>query len=96
MARHVRFLARIGVNLVRLHTQIAPKQPPTPVTAVDEKEIDSIWRFVAAAKKEGIYTIISPYWAAGKVVDDWGIEGYSATANVWGLLFFNEPLQRRY
>src|SRR5258708_6580560 len=26
MAQHTRFLARIGVNLVRLHTQIAPKE----------------------------------------------------------------------
>ena len=60
------------------------------------KEIDGIWRFVAAAKKEGIYTIISPYWAAGNAVDGWGIEGYSGTTELWGLLFFNEALQRRY
>ena len=96
MAQHVRFLARIGVNLVRLHTQLAPKQQGSPVTGVDTKEIDGIWRFVAAAKKEGIYTIISPYWATGKAVDGWGIEGYSGTTELWGLLFYNEALQRGY
>jgi hypothetical protein len=96
MAQHTRFLARLGVNLVRLHTQLSPKQQGSQVTSVDEKEIDGIWRFVAAAKKEGIYTIISPYWANGKVVDGWGIEGYSGTTDLWGLLFYNEALQRGY
>ena len=96
IARHVQFLARIGVNLVRLHTDLAPKQQGSPVTAVDMKEIDGIWRFVAAAKKEGIYTIISPYWPSGKAADGWGIEGYSGTTELWGLLFFNEALQRGY
>ena len=96
MAQHARFLAKIGVNLVRLHTQLAPKQQGSPITAVDSKEIDGIWRFVAAAKKEGIYTVISPYWADGKPVDGWGIEGYSGTSALWGLLFYNETLQKGY
>jgi hypothetical protein len=96
IAQHVRFLARIGVNLVRLHTQIASKQEGSRITDVDTKEIDSIWRFVAAAKKEGIYTTISPYWAAEKAVNGWGIEGYSGITNLWGLLFFNEALQAGY
>jgi hypothetical protein len=96
MAMQARFLARIGVNLVRLHTQIASKQQGAPISAVDLKEIDGIWRFVAAAKKEGIYTMISPYWAAAKAVDGWGIEGYSGNAELFGLLFFNETLQRGY
>jgi hypothetical protein len=96
IAQHVRFLAKIGVNLVRLHTQLAPKQQGSRVTDVDTKEIDSIWRFVAAAKKEGIYTVISPYWASPKEVNGWGIEGYSGTTSLFGLLFFNEALQRGY
>src|SRR4051794_33804004 len=36
MARHARFLAKIGVNLVRLHTEIAPKEPGSRITEVDE------------------------------------------------------------
>ena len=34
------------------------------MTDVDENELDEIYRTVAAMKKFGIYTIISPYWAA--------------------------------
>jgi hypothetical protein len=96
MAQHVRFLARIGVNLVRLNTQLSPKQQGSAITGVDMKVIDGIWRFVAAAKKEGIYTIISPYWASQCPADGWGIEGYSGTTDLWGLLFFNETLQKGY
>src|SRR4051794_8803442 len=96
LVRHVRFLAGIGVNLVRLHTQLAPKEQGSRITEVDSKEIDGIWRFVAAAKKQGIYTAISPYWANGKNTAGWGIEGYSGPTDLWGLLFFDETLQGGY
>jgi hypothetical protein len=96
MARHARFLAGIGVNMVRLHTQIAPKGPGSRITEVDTKEIDGIWRFVAAAKKQGIYTTISPYWANGKDASAWGIDGYPGKTDLWGLLFFDETLQGGY
>jgi hypothetical protein len=96
LIRHVRFLAGIGVNLVRLHTQLAPKEQGSRITEVDSKEIDGIWRFVAAAKKQGIYTAISPYWANGKNTAGWGIGGYSGTTDLWGLLFFDETLQGGY
>src|SRR5262249_49476539 len=55
MAQHAQFLAGIGVNLVRLHTNIAPKAKGSRIDAFDQEEIDHIWRFVAAARKEGIY-----------------------------------------
>ena len=96
MARQARFLARLGVNMVRLHTQIAPDVDGGPITAVNEKEIDGIWRMVAALKKEGIYTTISPYWANGKKVTGWGINGYTGQTDIWGLLFFNPQLQAGY
>ena len=95
MAKHARFLAKLGVNMVRLHTQIAP-DTDGPITNVNEKEIDGIWRMVAALKKEGIYTTISPYWATGKKVTGWGIDGYTGQTDLWGLLFFNEKLQAGY
>ena len=96
IARHVRFLARLGVNLVRLHTQIAPKGTGNRISDVDTKQIDGIWRFVAAARKQGIYTAISPYWANGKDAGSWGIASYSGTTDLWGLLFFNKTLQAGY
>ena len=93
--QHVRFLARMGVNLVRLHAQIAPKGAESKLEEVDEKEIDGIWRFVAEAKKQGIYVTISPYWASGKNASRWGIEGYG-NESLWGVLFVDETLQKGY
>lgn len=96
MARHARFLAKMGVNMVRLHTQIAADVPGSKPTDVNEKEIDGIRRLVAALKKEGIYTTISPYWATERDVSGWGIAGYTGKTELWGLLFFDEALQRGY
>ncbi len=93
--KNVCFLARIGVNMVRLHTQISPKGPKSQATDVDEKEIDGIWRYVAAAKAQGIYLTISPFWTHSVDASRWGIEGYGA-GGVEGLLFFDETLQTAY
>ncbi len=94
--RHVRFLARMGVNMVRLHAQICSPGPNSKLTDVNEKEIDGIWRFVAEAKKQGIYVTISPYWAHSTDSGGWGIAGHTAPGALWGLLFFDETLQRGY
>jgi hypothetical protein len=96
LRRHVRFLARMGVNMVRLHAQICPPGPNAKVTDVNEKEIDGLWRFVAEAKKQGIYVTISPYWANITDASKWGIEGHNAPGNLNGLLFFDETLQKGY
>lgn len=95
MAKNARFLAKLGVNMVRLHTQIAPGTEG-PITNANAKEIDGIWRMVAALKREGIYTTISPYWANGKKATQWGIAGYTGQTDLWGLLFFNDKLQAGY
>jgi hypothetical protein len=92
--KHVKFLARMGVNMVRLHASLAP--PKSKITDVDEQQIDGIWRFVAAAKREGIYVTISPYWANRKDATRWGIDGYAGSNDLWGLLFFDEILQKGY
>jgi hypothetical protein len=96
MARHARFLAKIGVNMVRIHTQLAPGPKGSNLTDVDQAEIDRIRQCVAALKKEGIYTTISPYWATGRDVTRWGIDGYTRTTDLWALLFFDEKLQEGY
>jgi len=95
IARHVRFLAKVGVNMVRLHAQIAPKGAGSRIDEFDEKEIDGIRRFVAEAKKQGIYATISPYWAHEASAKLWGIEGYGQ-GDLYGLLFFDETLQEGY
>ncbi|CAM5793190.1 hypothetical protein [Rhizobacter fulvus] len=99
LSRHARFLAKRGVNMVRLHRQISPDlaaHPTAAITDIDEAERDSIWRTVAAMRREGIYATISPYWAARmKFAKTWDIAGGAGQA-AWGLLFFDETLQTAY
>ncbi|AIE84235.1 hypothetical protein [Fimbriimonas ginsengisoli] len=99
LARHARFLAKRGVNMTRLHAQLSPdlgKHPDAKITDVNVEERDWIWRSVAAMKKEGIYTTISPYWMVPmKFSKAWGIPG-GADQSAAGLLFFDRTLQTGY
>ena len=95
LARHARFLAKRGVNMIRLHTHINP-DPKQPVESIDTKERDYIWRAVAAFRKEGIYTTLSPYWAIqARIGKDWGIST-GGQGNAAALLFFEPKLQKAY
>lgn len=93
-ARSAKFLAKMGVNLVRFHTAICPPDDKTPLDQPNMGEIDAIWKGVAACKKEGIYVIISPFWQMGGHAS-FGIDGY-AGENLWGVQFFNPKLQAAY
>jgi hypothetical protein len=96
LEHHARFLAKRGVNVVRLHGAIQPKPDDSKATDVDEKELDEIYRLVAAMKKEGIYTIISPYWACqAHPKKNWGVAD-AGNGNCTGLIFFDPALQRGY
>lgn len=99
LARHARFLAKRGVNMVRLHRQISPDlntHPDAVLTDINEAERDRIWRTVAAMREQGIYTTLSPYWAVPmKFSERWGIAG-GAQQQALGLLFFDETLQAAY
>lgn len=93
--RHARFLAKRGVNMVRLHAHINP-HPGGALTDIDAGERDWIWRTVAAMKKQGIYTTVSPYWANTlKIGPNWGVPG-GPDQPTHALLFFDETLQRGY
>ncbi len=98
LAHHARFLAKRGVNMVRLHGHMDPKDKNARVTDVDEKAIDEAWKLVAAMKKEGIYVTISPYWSANvkHVPAQWGLDGWPESESPFGLLFFNPKLQEGY
>lgn len=99
LARHARFLAKRGVNMVRLHAHVNPDvkaNPDAALTDINPSERDWIWRTVAAMKKEGIYTTISPYWPNTTPLGaSWGIPG-GTQQSVHGLLFFDEKLQEGY
>ena len=98
LAHHARFLAKRGVNMVRLHGHLEPKDKNARLTDVDEKAIDEAWKLVAAMKKEGIYVTLSPYWSANvkHVPAQWGLEGWPENESPFGLLFFNAKLQEGY
>jgi hypothetical protein len=98
LAHHARFLAKRGVNMVRLHGQLPSKAKDSRLPDVDQKAIEEAWKLVAAMKKQGIYTMISPYWAASQkhVPAAWGIEGWPENQDPQGLLFFNPRLQEGY
>ena len=96
LAHHARFLAKRGVNMVRLHAHLDPG-PKGKLTDFDRDERDWIWRTVAAMRKEGIYATISPFWAEGaRVGPSWGIPGVTAEQSAAGLLFFDSTMQEGY
>ena len=82
------FMAKHGVNMVRLFSMLPIAKEGSAITDVDQKQIDATWRAVSISKKHGIYSILCPYWAAFKVPQSWGLEG-AAGANSTALLFFN-------
>jgi hypothetical protein len=91
--RHARFLAKRGVNLVRFHGNITPKQN---LLSIDREERDKLWRTVASMKKQGIYITFSPYWAgASRAKPEMGYLDDGGNKN-WGLLFFDSTLQAAY
>jgi len=96
LARHARWLAKRGVNMVRFHGQLCPKNDGSKVTDVDRKAVDDCWKLVAAMKKEGIYTTISPYWAVScDVKPSWNVDGFPK-GKPMALLFWDETLQQGY
>ncbi len=90
-----RFLAKRGVNMIRLFATLPMAKEGAQITDVDQAQIDRIWRHVSIAKKHGIYVIICPYWAHFQVPESWGIQGASGKSPT-GLLFFNPRLQDAY
>ncbi|QDU95246.1 hypothetical protein [Lignipirellula cremea] len=94
--RHCRFLARMGVNMVRLHATVAATQEGSAITDVNQDEIDGIFRFVKAAKKQGIYLTISPYYGHHETPASWKLPGYDKKQRPWGALFIDPQLQAGY
>ena len=91
---HARFLAKRGVNLARFHAQIAPNDKQS-INDVNRADIDWVWRGVAAMKKQGIYSVVSPYWMLPtKIPASWGVPGGAQGAD--GLLFIDPTLQKAY
>ena len=96
LKRQARFLAKRGVNALRIFAMIPPKGPNSRFTDVDEKELDCVFKIVAAMKSAGIYTIIDGYWAsATKTQKGWDVTS-PGRDNPEGLLFFDPKFQVGY
>jgi hypothetical protein len=99
LGHSARFLAKRGVNIIRFGAgNVHSQANNSELTDADPKHIEQVWRVVAAMKKEGIYTMINPYWSAylKHVPGSWGIEGWPENQSPTGLLFFNAQLQTGY
>ena len=95
MEKHAAWLAKRGVNMVRVHAGLCDAKEGAKITDVNKKVLDGILRWTAVCKKHGIYLTISPYWASVTAPASWEIEGY-AGSQLWGILFFNPKLQEGY
>lgn len=99
LATHARFLAKRGVNMVRCFFSVFPDAGGHPDAKFNDGNVDArnlCWRTVAAMKKEGIYTTITPYWCVTmKLSKNWGIEG-GADQGAFGLLFYDPKFIAAY
>ena len=85
--RFARRLAKSGVNLVRVHE---PFWRDDDLGRVDDAKLNSLQRFVAALKRQGIYLSLSTYYPAWlRPNGQPGFEGYDGRLNPFGAAFFN-------
>lgn len=94
--QHYRHLAKRGVNMTRLFTQICDNSEGAQLEAVEKGVIERIHRHVAAAKRNGIYVTISPYWSHSKAPASWGLAGLEQGGTAYGLLFTSERFRTAY
>ncbi len=93
-----RKLAKGGVNMIRVHSGIFDPASPDPA-AVDERYVASLHYFVAAMKREGIYTHLSIYFPLWfHVKPSYGLPGFEGIENdiPFALLFFHPRMQEIY
>jgi hypothetical protein len=91
-----RKLAKLGVNMVRFHGAIYDRNAADPVT-IDRAFLAKLHRFVAAMKRQGIYTKLSfyfPLWF--NVRPEYGYRGWSGKGKPFAQLFFHPDMQRIY
>jgi len=93
-----RRLAKLGVNLVRFHGPILERSAADPAR-VDRKLLDRLHYFVAALKRQGIYTALSFYFPLWFTIrPGFEIPGYESTKGQrpFALLYFDPRLQAIY
>jgi hypothetical protein len=103
LAHHARWLAKRGVNITRTLIDISPRprdgwgapNSDDPKN-VNRRELDGVWRYVAAMKKEGIYSLVCPYWALTvKPPKSWGVD-VPEGKDAHNLLYFDPQMRDIY
>lgn len=94
MDRHARWLAKLGVNMVRLHVTVCDKSEGSEITDLNEELIDGVYRFIKSAKDNGIYVLLSPFYAHFDAPESWDLPG--GNVDMEGLLFIDPKLQKAY
>ena len=91
-------LAKVGVNMFRVHTSIFDKNSKD-LSKINKTLLDKIFYAVTAMKKEGIYTKLSYYFPLKlQIKPEHGFKGYDSIGNKtpFSLLFINEKMQKIY
>lgn len=96
MDRQCRFLAAMGVNMVRIHANIADRTEGAKITDVNRREINGIQRYAKSCRDNGIYMTISPYWPFETPPESWGLEGFAPDRKPLGPIYFNPQFQAGY
>ncbi len=88
-----RYLAKLGINIVRIHGRIWHEDN---FHKVNNDYLDSIFYFITAMQKEGIYTSLSFYFPLWLMLSDkHQFTGYK-NKHPFALLFFNHEFQEIY
>lgn len=105
LARH---LAKLGVNMVRVH---GPRKSlltnsSTTLQDVDMTVVDQMQRAIAAMKKEGIYTFVSNLWfiVDTSIKASWELDGFTAewiaanpnSLSTAALIYLDDKLRAAY
>lgn len=95
---HARFLAKRGVNMVRLHGQIPQAgESGGTLEEIDTAERDRLWQLVAAMRQEGIYVTFNPYYphlVHPEAAQRWQVPVDSE--GLTGMIYFDPVLQEAY
>ena len=96
LKRQARYLAKRGVNALRIFAMLPPTGPNSQITDVNERELDCVFRTVAAMKSAGIYTIVDGYWAGSSAIQkDWGVMR-CGKANLEDMVYIDPKVQTGY
>ena len=98
LTRHGHWLAKRGINMVRWHGHVATDniKEDTKLEDIDKKALDDSFKLVAAMKKNGIYTCLSPYWGSHtKNKASWELD-HIDNGNLAAVVFWDKQVQEAY